>query len=53
MQTTWHCPHSPAAAAERWSFSNRSISIARWAHSSKSAAAGMMLSLSELLFQAA
>ena len=34
--TTWHCPHSPAA---RRCFSNRSISPARRAHSSKPAAA--------------
>ena len=33
--TTWHCPHSPAAAAERRPSRNRSISPARRAHSSK------------------
>jgi len=33
--TTWHCPHSPAAAAERRTSRNRSISPARRAHSSK------------------
>jgi len=38
--TTWHCPHSPAA---RRCFSNRSISPARRAHSSKPAAAGLLL----------
>ena len=38
--TTWHCPHSPAA---RRCFSNRSISPARWAHSSKPTAAGVLL----------
>jgi len=32
--TTWHCPHSPAAAAERRSCSNQSIFPARRAHSS-------------------
>jgi len=37
--TTWHCPHSPAAAAARRQFSNRSISSGRRAHSSKPAAA--------------
>jgi len=36
--TTWHCPHSPAAAAERRLCSNRSISPTRRAHSSKPAA---------------
>jgi len=42
--TTWHCPHSPAAAAvERRLYSNRSISPARRAHSSKPAAAGLLL----------
>jgi len=38
--TTWHCPHSPAA---RRRFSNRSISPVRRAHSSKPAAAGLLL----------
>ena len=37
--TTWHCPHSAAA---RRCCSNRSIPP-RWAHSSKSAAAGLLL----------
>ena len=40
--TMWHCPHSPlhAIAAERRPCSNRSISPAHRAHSSKPAAAG-------------
>ena len=38
--TTWHCPHSPAA---RRCCSNRSVSPARRAHSSKPAEAGLLL----------
>ena len=41
--TAWHCPHSPAAAAEHRPFSSRSISPAHRAHSSKPAAAGLLL----------
>jgi len=43
MLTTWHCPHSPTAAAERQPCSSRSMSPARRAHSSKPAAAGLPL----------
>jgi len=38
--TTWHCPHSLAACR---SYNSRSISPTRRAHSSKSAAAGLLL----------
>ena len=39
MLRTWHCPHAPAVTAAHRQCSNRSISPARWAHSSKPAAA--------------
>ena len=43
MLTAWHCPHSTAAAADRWPCDNRSISPARRAHNSKPAALGLLL----------
>jgi len=43
--TTWHCPHSPTAAAERWPSSSRPMSRVRRADSSKPAAVGLLLLL--------
>ena len=42
MLTTRHCPYSPAARHHA-PYHNRSISPAGWAHSSKPAAAGLLL----------